>query len=296
MENAGSSKVYGCSVYPEIKKIGGVNKLDFTALTEKAAEMRIWILRSIAEAGSGHPGGSLSLVEIMTWLYFAGLNIGPENATSLDRDRVVLSKGHAAPVLYATLALKGYFPLDELLTLRKLGSRLQGHPDKKKLPGVEMSTGSLGHGLSVSNGLALGLRLQGIPAKVVAILGDGELQEGQVWEAAMTAAHFKLNNLTAFVDYNGLQIDGFTSDVMNVAPIHDKFLAFGWETISIDGHSFAEIESAFNAPRSDKPRAIIATTVKGKGVSYMENVADWHGKAPSREQVSEYERGGADGE
>ena len=266
--------------------------MDFTALTERAIEMRKWVLRSIAEAGSGHPGGSLSLVEIMTWLYFKGLNLDPANPTAADRDRVVLSKGHAAPVLYASLALKGYFPVEEMLTLRKLGSRLQGHPDKKKLPGVEMSTGSLGHGLSVANGLSLGLRLQGSPAKVVAILGDGELQEGQVWEAAMTSAHFKLNNLTAFVDYNGLQIDGFTSDVMNVAPIHDKFAAFGWETVSIDGHSFAEIEKAFTAPRSEKPRAIIATTIKGKGVDFMENVAGWHGKAPSREQVLNFEKGG----
>jgi len=199
-------------------------------------------------------------------------------------------------VLYTALALRGFFPVEELLTLRKLGSRLQGHPDKKKLPGVEMSTGSLGHGLSVSNGLALGLRLQGNPAKVVAILGDGELQEGQVWEAAMTAAHYKLNNLTAFVDYNGLQIDGFTGDVMNVAPIHDKFVAFGWETISIDGHSFEEIEKAFTAPRSEMPRAIIARTLKGKGVDYMENVAGWHGKAPTREQVSELEKGGVGNE
>jgi transketolase len=270
--------------------------LDFTHLTEKAQEMRKWILRSIAAAGSGHPGGSLSLVEIMTWLYFRGLKVDPHHPDEPDRDRVVLCKGHGAPVLYTALALRGYLPVEELLTLRKLGSRLQGHPDKKKLPGVEMSTGSLGHGLSVANGMALGLRLQNNPARVVAILGDGELQEGQVWEAAMTAAHYKLSNLTAFVDYNGLQIDGFTGEIMNVSPIPEKFAAFGWETMMIDGHSFAEIEAAFLAPRSERPRAIISKTVKGKGVDYMENKVDWHGKAPSREQVEEYERGCAEDE
>ena len=228
------------------------------------------------------------MVEIMVWLYYAGLNVGPGEQWNEGRDRVVLTKGHGAPALYTILAMKGFFDLEELLTLRKLGSRLQGHPDMKKLPGVEMSTGSLGHGLSVANGMALGLRLQGSDSKVVALMGDGELQEGQVWEAAMTAAHFKLSNLTAFVDYNNLQIDGRVDEIMDVAPIGEKFTAFGWEVIEIDGHSFVEIADAFNRPRNGRPRMIVARTVKGKGVDYMENVAGWHGKAPSKEQAEAY--------
>lgn len=262
--------------------------MGITVLEDKARTMRAWIMKSLAEAGSGHPGGSLSLVEIMVWLYYVGLNIGPGEQWNDRRDRVVLAKGHAAPALYTILAMKGFLPMEELLTLRALGSRLQGHPDMKKLVGVEMSTGSLGHGLSVANGMALGLRLQGIDSKVVAILGDGELQEGQVWEAAMTAAHYKLNNLTAFIDYNNLQIDGNVDEIMNVAPIDDKFAAFGWDVMSIDGHSFAEIEHAFTKPRMGKPRVIVARTVKGKGVDYMENVAGWHGKAPSKEQAMQF--------
>ncbi|HSL93596.1 MAG TPA: transketolase [Bacillota bacterium] len=262
--------------------------MDITMLEEKARTMRVWIMKSIAEARSGHPGGSLSLVEIMVWLYYVGLRVGPGDEWNDKRDRVVLTKGHGAPALYTIMAMKGFLPMEELLTLRKLGSRLQGHPDMKKLPGVEMSTGSLGHGLSVANGMALGLRLRGIDSKVVALMGDGELQEGQVWEAAMTAAHFKLNNLTAFVDYNNLQIDGRVDEIMDVAPIGAKFAAFGWEVLAIDGHSFTEIAEAFSRPRVGKPRVIVAHTVKGKGVDYMENVADWHGKAPSKEQVAAY--------
>lgn len=262
--------------------------MGITMLEDKARTMRAWIMKSLAEARSGHPGGSLSLVEIMVWLYYVGLNIGPGEQWNDRRDRVVLAKGHAAPALYTILAMKGFLPMEELLTLRALGSRLQGHPDMKKLVGVEMSTGSLGHGLSVANGMALGLRLQGVDSKVVAILGDGELQEGQVWEAAMTAAHYKLNNLTAFIDYNNLQIDGNVDEIMNVAPIDDKFTAFGWDVMSIDGHSFAEIEHAFTKPRMGRPRVIVARTVKGKGVDYMENVAGWHGKAPSKEQAMQF--------
>ena len=262
--------------------------MGITMLEDKARTMRAWIMKSLAEARSGHPGGSLSLVEIMVWLYYVGINIGPGEQWNDRRDRVVLAKGHAAPALYTILAMKGFLPMEELLTLRALGSRLQGHPDMKKLVGVEMSTGSLGHGLSVANGMALGLRLQGVDSKVVAILGDGELQEGQVWEAAMTAAHYKLNNLTAFIDYNNLQIDGNVDEIMNVAPIDDKFAAFGWDVMSIDGHSFAEIEHAFTKPRMGRPRVIVARTVKGKGVDYMENVAGWHGKAPSKEQAMQF--------
>ncbi len=262
--------------------------MDISMLEEKARTMRAWIMKGIAEAGSGHPGGSLSLVEIMVWLYYAGLSVGPGEEWNDRRDRVVLTKGHGAPALYTILAMKGFLPMEELLTLRKLGSRLQGHPDMKKLPGVEMSTGSLGHGLSVANGMALGLRLQGIDSKVVAIMGDGELQEGQVWEAAMTAAHFRLNNLTAFVDFNNLQIDGHVDEIMGVAPIDEKFAAFGWEVVNIDGHSFREIAEAFTRVRTDRPRVIVARTVKGKGVDYMENVAGWHGKAPTREQAEAY--------
>ena len=262
--------------------------MDFSLLQEKARTMRVWIMKSIAEARSGHPGGSLSMVEIMVWLYYAGLNVGPGEEWNDKRDRVILAKGHGAPALYTVLAMKGFLPLEELLTLRKLGSRLQGHPDRKKLLGVEMSTGSLGHGLSVANGMALGLRLRGIDSKVVALMGDGELQEGQVWEAAMTAAHYRLNNLTAFVDYNNLQIDGRVDEIMDVAPIGEKFASFGWEVAEIDGHCFDEIARAFCRPRTDQPRVIVARTVKGKGIDYMENVAGWHGKAPSREQAQAY--------
>jgi len=257
-------------------------------LKEKAQEMRRLIVESIAEAGSGHPGGSLSLVEIMSYLYFFEAKLSDADPLCPERDYIILSKGHAAPVLYAALASKGYLPAEELLTLRKLGSRLQGHPDMRKLPGVEMSTGSLGQGLSVANGLALGLRLQKKPNRVFAILGDGELQEGQIWEAALSASHFKLANLTAIVDNNGLQIDGLTSDVKSLHPLAEKWQAFGWQTITVDGHNYHDLYRGFRIERDDRPLVIIARTVKGKGVSYMENVADWHGKAPSKEQSEEY--------
>ena len=257
-------------------------------LREKAQLLRRLIMLSIAEAGSGHPGGSLSLAEIMSYLYFFQAKLHASDPTWPERDRIILSKGHAAPVLYAALAARGYMTEEETLTLRKLGSRLQGHPDMRKLPGVEMSTGSLGQGLSVANGLALGLRLQGLPTKVYAVLGDGELQEGQVWEAAMTAAHYRLSNLTAIIDYNGLQIDGHTSAVKRVEPLADKWQSFGWQTVTVDGHSFTDLYRGFHTERDNCPLVVIARTIKGKGVDYMEGVADWHGKAPSPEQARQY--------
>lgn len=264
-------------------------------LREKAQLMRRLIMLSTASAGSGHPGGSLSLAEIMSYLYFFQAKLHPTDPHWPERDRIILSKGHAAPVLYAALACRGYISEEETLTLRKLGSRLQGHPDMRKLPGVEMSTGSLGQGLSIANGLALGLRLQGLTNKVYVVLGDGELQEGQVWEAAMTAAHYRLSNLTAIVDYNGLQIDGHTSAVKRVEPLADKWQSFGWQTVTVDGHSFTDLYRGFHAERDNCPLVVIARTIKGKGVDYMEGVADWHGKAPTMEQAEQYIRtsGGA---
>ncbi len=240
----------------------------------------------VAEANSGHPGGSLSATDIVTALYFKVLKHRPDDPKWAGRDRFVLSKGHCAPVLYAALARSGYFPVDDLPNLRKIDCHLQGHPDMHKTPGVEISSGSLGQGLSVSAGLSLGMRLDGLPGHVFTLLGDGESQEGEVWEAAMAAVHYKLTNLTAIVDANGLQIDGFTKDVMNVEPLPDKFAAFGWKTLAIDGHDFGQIIDALEASRSgDGPTAIIARTVKGKGVSFMENNAGWHGKAPSPEET-----------
>lgn len=232
---------------------------------------------------SGHPGGSLSAVEILTALYFDEMNIDPNNCKMEDRDRFVLSKGHAAPVLYATLAHKGYFDREELKGLRKINRMLQGHPDMKGTPGVEMSTGSLGQGFSVACGMAMASKLDNAPWRVYTLLGDGEVQEGIVWEAAMSAAHYKLDNMVAFLDYNGLQIDGKTEDVMNIGPIVDKFKAFGWNVIEIDGHDFDQIFAALDMAKETvgKPTMIIAKTIKGKGVSFMENQAGWHGAAPS---------------
>ena len=259
---------------------------DISFLKEKAKEIRRSIVSMIAEAKSGHPGGSLSATDILTALYFSEMNIDPANPKMEGRDRFVLSKGHAAPAIYATLAERGYFSKDELLTLRKFGSRLQGHPDMKKLPGVEMSTGSLGQGLSAANGMAISAKIYGNDYRVYAILGDGELQEGQIWEAAMTAAHYKLDNLVAIVDYNNLQIDGKVSDVMDVSPVADKFKAFNWHVIEIDGHNYDEIIKAFAEARTvkGKPTVIVANTVKGKGVSFMENNAGFHGAAPNDEE------------
>ena len=265
--------------------------MDLEALKQKANDIRIDIVKMVAEAGSGHPGGSLSSADILAALYFGGvLEHDPENPQDPARDRFVLSKGHAAPVLYAALAEAGYFPADELLTLRKLGSRLQGHPDCRKLPGVEVSTGSLGQGLSIAAGMACGLKRQESASTVFALLGDGECQEGQVWEAAMFAAHRKLDNLVAIVDHNGLQIDGRTADVMNVDPVDEKFAAFGWDVQVIDGHSFAEIADAIAKAKratTGKPQMIVMNTTKGKGVSFMENEVGWHGSAPNAEQVAQ---------
>lgn len=254
-----------------------------------AANVRKDIILMLTEAASGHPGGSLSAVEILTALYFNKMNINLGNAGDPDRDRFVLSKGHAAPVLYSVLAEKGFFNKEELMKLRKLGSMLQGHPNMNYVSGVDMSTGSLGQGISAAVGMALAGKLDKKAYRVFALLGDGELEEGQVWEAAMSAAHYKLNNLTAFVDYNGLQIDGKCSDVMNVNPVDEKFKAFGWNVIVIDGHDFDAILDAVEEAEAclDKPTMIIAKTIKGKGVSFMENQAGWHGSAPNKEQCNQ---------
>lgn len=263
--------------------------INLEMLQEKAKDIRIDIIRQIHSAGSGHPGGSLSAADIITYLYFAEMNIDPENPDKVDRDRFVLSKGHAAPALYAALAEKGYFPKETLLTLRQMGSILQGHPDRKKIPGVDMSTGSLGQGVSAAVGMALANKIDGSSARVYAVLGDGELQEGMVWEAAMAAAHYGLSGLTIFIDHNGLQIDGKNEEVITVAPIEDKFRSFGWDVQTIDGHDFEEIAAAVEKAKTvkDRPQAIIAETVKGKGVSFMEDQAGWHGKAPNDEQAAQ---------
>ena len=257
------------------------------SLEKKATELRKDIVTMICKSKSGHPGGSLSVIDILTALYYDVMNIGVANPKKEDRDRFVLSKGHAAPALYAVLADKGYFDKGLLETLRQYGSILQGHPDMKKISGVEISTGSLGQGLSVANGMALASRLQNIPYRVYVAMGDGELQEGQVWEAAMTSAQYKLDNLTAFVDYNNLQIDGNVSDIMNVASVEDKFKAFGWNVLTIDGHNFQEILDAVEKAKEckGKPTMIVANTVKGKGVDFMENVCGFHGVAPTEEET-----------
>lgn len=239
----------------------------------------------VTAAGSGHPGGSLSSTDIITALYFQVMKHRANDPKWPGRDRFILSKGHCAPILYAALARSGYFPVEDLLNLRKIDCHLQGHPDMNKTVGVEISSGSLGQGLSISIGMALAMRLDGLPGRIFTLMGDGETQEGEVWEAAMAAAHYSLDNLTAIVDKNGLQIDGFTKDVMNVEPLAAKFEAFGWSTREIDGHDFEELVDALESSRDAKgPVAIVAKTVKGKGVSFMENLAGWHGKAPSKEQ------------
>lgn len=261
--------------------------IDYEKIQKIAGEIRVDIIRETFHAGSGHPGGSLSAADILTMLYFNEMNIDPNDQKKADRDKFVLSKGHASPVLYATLAHRGFFPTEELTTFRKLGARLQGHPDMKKVPGVEMSTGSLGQGFSASVGMAMANKLNGSSARVYVLLGDGELQEGIIWEAAMSAAHYKLDNLVAILDWNGLQIDGKNNDVMTVAPVDEKFKSFGFNVICIDGHSLKEIEGAFAQAREfkGKPTIIIAKTIKGKGVSFMENNAGWHGKAPNEEEA-----------
>jgi transketolase len=256
-------------------------------LKAKAKTIRQHIIKMLALAGSGHPGGSLSSVEILVSLYFHKLSHNPANPKWEDRDRFLMSKGHAAPVWYATLSEAGYFTQETLWTLRKLGSPLQGHPDMQKTPGVEMSSGSLGQGLSVANGIALSGKLDKKNYRVYVLLGDGESQEGQVWEAAMASAHYKLNNLCAILDYNGFQIDGPIEKVMSPLPLSEKWIAFGWNVINIDGHNFKEIIEALDKAEDvkNKPTIIIARTVKGKGVSFMENQYEWHGKAPTPQQA-----------
>ena len=257
-------------------------------LEKTACRVRIGIIHGVHAAKSGHPGGSLSVADILTYIYFKEMNIDPKNPKDPSRDRLVLSKGHAAPALYATLAERGFFSSDELFNLRHIGSFLQGHPDMKNTPGVDMSTGSLGQGISAAVGMALSAKHFGDNYRVYAALGDGELEEGQVWEAAMFAANKKLSNLIAFVDLNGLQIDGTIDEVNSARPVDKKFEAFGWETIEIDGHDFEQIEAALEkAKKADKPVAIIAKTVKGRGVSFMENEVGWHGKAPGDEQYEQ---------
>ncbi len=249
-----------------------------------ACKIRMGIIEGVHSAKSGHPGGSLSIAEILTYLYFKAMNIDPENPKKADRDRFVLSKGHAAPALYSALAYRGYFDPELLKTLRHIGSILQGHPDMKHISGVDMSTGSLGQGISAAVGMALSAKHFGDNYKVYAVLGDGEIEEGQVWEAAMFAGNKNLSNLTAFIDYNNLQIDGTIEEVNSAAPIDKKFEAFKWHTITIDGNDFDQIEAALKeAETVDKPVAIIAKTVKGMGVSYMENAVNWHGAAPNDE-------------
>lgn len=257
-------------------------------LADMARRLRCHVIRMTGEAGSGHPGGSLSAAEILATLYFDVLRIDPARPDWPDRDRFVLSKGHAAPVLYAALAERGFFPVAELLSLRKLGSRLQGHPDMRKTPGVEMSTGSLGQGISAAVGMALAAKLDGRDWRVYVLLGDGESEEGQVWEASMAAAHYRLDNLTAFLDYNGYQIDGPVGEVMSPEPLADKWRAFGWHVASIDGHDIGAILDAVEEARATRgrPTMIVARTTKGKGISFMEaEPVKWHGTAPTREQM-----------
>lgn len=258
-----------------------------TKLEQKASILRRHVIEMTCEAESGHPGGSLSAADVITILYFHQMKHDPKNEYWPKRDRFVLSKGHAAPILYAALAESGYFPIKELKSLRKIGSMLQGHPDRTKIPGVEVSTGALGQGLSVAVGMALAGRLDKAKWRVYAMIGDGETQEGEIWEAAMAAAHYKLGNLTVFLDRNGLQIDGPTEEIMALEPLEAKWEAFGWYVKRIDGHNVKAIITAINATRpKDKPYMIIVDTTKGKGVSFMENQVCFHGKAPNKEEAS----------
>ncbi len=260
-----------------------------TELKLTAANVRKHILTGVHAAKSGHPGGSLSIADVLTLLYSEVMNVSPETKNSPDRDRFVLSKGHCAPALYGILAERGFFPKEDIATLRKTGSYLQGHPDMKAIPGVDMSSGSLGQGVSAANGMALAGKIDKKDYRVYTILGDGELEEGQVWEAAMYAAHYKLDNLTAFVDFNGLQIDGDISKVMSPLPIDKKFEAFGWNVILCDAHDFNALHNAIEEAKEvkEKPSVIILKSVKGKGVSFMENNAAWHGNAPNDEQYAQ---------
>lgn len=258
-------------------------------LAEQARKIRIGIIEGVFHAASGHPGGSLSIADLLSYLYFEEMNVDEHEPKKSDRDRLVLSKGHAAPALYAALATKGYFPTDDLKTLRHIDSYLQGHPDMKGTPGVDMSTGSLGLGVSAACGMALSAKISNDDYRVYTILGDGESEEGQVWESAMFAAHYKLDNLCLFLDHNGLQIDGPVADVIGPAPFKEKYEAFGWNVIEIDGHDFDQIRNAANAARAckGKPTAVIMNTVKGRGVSFMENKVSWHGTAPKEDEYKE---------
>lgn len=260
-----------------------------TELELTAYKIRRDAVTAVHSAASGHPGGSLSIADILAVLYFDEMNIDPNNPKNPDRDRFVLSKGHCAPALYGALAERGFFPVEDIKTFRHVDSYLQGHPDMKGVPGVDMSTGSLGQGICAANGMALAAKLDGKSYRVYTILGDGELEEGQVWEAAMFAPHYRLDNLTAFVDFNGLQIDGDITKVMNPTPIDKKFEAFGWNVITINAHGMDEIKNAIAAAKATKgkPTVIIAKSIKGKGVSYMENQASWHGSAPNDEQYEQ---------
>ena len=255
-------------------------------LMATACKVRMGVIEGTHGAKAGHPGGSLSASDMFTYLYFRELNVDPKNPRWEDRDRFVLSKGHTAPGLYAALAQKGFFPVDDLPTLRHIGSYLQGHPNMNTVPGVDMSTGSLGQGVSAAAGMALAAKHQGKTCRVYALLGDGEIQEGQVWEALMFAHHYKLDNFCAVIDNNGLQIDGKVDDVMSPYPIPEKLRAFGWNVVEIDGHDFEQMEAAFAKARETKdvPTAIVMATTKGKGVSFMEDQAGWHGKAPNDEE------------
>lgn len=257
-------------------------------LEEKAREIRKLVITSVSKAKSGHPGGALSCADLMAVLYFEVMNVRPEEPRWEDRDRFVLSKGHSCPALYAALALRGYFPVKELDTLRCLGSVLQGHPCSRKTPGVDVSAGSLGQGLSISNGIAMGAKLDHKDFYIYCLMGDGETEEGQIWEAAMTAAHYGLDHVIAFVDYNHLQIDGTIEEVIGNFDIAAKFRAFGWRTITVDGHNMEEIINAIQMAKSGRntPACIILNTVKGKGVSFMENQAAWHGSAPTPQQTA----------
>ena len=261
---------------------------NYDELKETARKIRVDVIRAIHEAGSGHPGGSLSATDILTALYFDTMNINPENPKMEGRDKFVLSKGHAVPALYATLAERGFYDVEEMMTLRKIGSHFQGHPNMHKVPGLEMSTGSLGQGFSVAVGMATAGKMDGNPGRVYALCGDGELQEGIIWEAALSAAHRNLDNLVLIVDWNGLQIDGKVDDVKKVTPLSGKFQTFGWHVINVDGHSFPEILAALDEAKTVKgqPTAIIAKTHKGHGVSFMEDQAGWHGVAPNDEQYA----------
>ncbi len=266
-----------------------MNNRNYEELKETARRIRMDVIRAIHEAGSGHPGGSLSATDILTALYFDEMNIDPKNPKMEERDKFVLSKGHAVPALYAALAERGFYPPEDMMTLRKLGSHFQGHPNMHKVPGIEMSTGSLGQGFSVAVGMATAGKMDRNPGRVYALCGDGELQEGIIWEAALSAAHRHLDNLTLIVDWNGLQIDGNVDDVKAVAPIGDKFHSFGWHVLNVDGHSFPDLLAALDEAKETKgqPTVIVAKTHKGCGVSFMEDQAGWHGKAPNDEQFEQ---------